>query len=69
MKIKVGITFNLVNDSTYIVIDQVTDTNNYNYTIETSEGDHYSEFGGTIFNHEGTYLELVEKILHGRNMS
>lgn len=27
------------------------------------------DFHGTIYNHQGDYLNLLEKILHGRNLS
>ena len=50
-----------------IFISKVDATNNYEYSIIDNHAGAHVE--GTIYNHVGGDLELVEKILHGRNVS
>lgn len=44
-----------------------TGNQDYEYHIDTE--DQGIETNGEIYNHQGDYLNLLEKILHGRNVS
>lgn len=37
--------------------------------VDWSVFDGGEQYTGVIFNHEGSYLELLEKVLYGRNLS
>lgn len=49
-----------------IIVNKLGD-GHYEYHLDTEEQG--SECDGEIFNHQGDYLNLLEKILHGRNLS
>lgn len=61
-----------------VTIDILSDGNTYldvlelspnNYSAVMYKEDGVTEYEVKIYNHEGTFLELLEKILHGRNLS
>ena len=60
-----------ITDDEDVVICRVTvnkvQRGTYEYLIDTE--DQGIESDGMIFNHTGDNLELLEKILHGRNVS
>lgn len=50
-----------------IHIEQIGGTDNYKYDVDWAHEN--GGWYGTIYNHEDSYLELVKKVLNGRDLS
>lgn len=57
------------NIGTHITIEQIPETNNYKYEVKWDHEGSGGSWYGTIYNYEGHYLELVKKVLNGRDLS
>jgi len=50
-----------------ITIEHIKGTDNYDYVVKGDIGG--ADWTGTIYNHDSDYIELVKKVLNGRNLS